>query len=1029
MRAEESKGIAEDPLVENGKISALLRSHDWSQTPLGAVETWPESLKTAVQSRLAELNQAQRPEQMQQALALPLQNCTQTATLRQATQADAFRGTLSDALRSLTDVNEIQATAARILGEHLGASRVIYAEVLPGGKDVIVHKNYTNGVAELSGQYHLDEFGRNLTDDHRAGQTAIVPDVANSLKYTDREKAMYRAINIAAHLDVPLIKEDQFVALLAVHQTTPRQWTEREVKWVEETAEQTWATVERARAEAALRESEAKYRMLFESIDEGFCICEMLFDEHGEPIDYRFLEVNSAFEQLTGLEQATGKRMRELVPNHDAYWFEIHGRVVQTRESVRFENYASALNRWFSVNTFCIGEPQNSQFAILFTNITEAKRVEAERKQAEVALRQAEEHYRMLFESIDEGFCTIEVLFDVDGKPVDHCILQANPAFEWQSGIANPEGKRASELAPGVEQYWNDLYAQVIHTGESIRTEVRSDALDRWFDVLVSQIGDPAMRQVAVVFTDISDRKQAEAALQKSEELKRRILESSQDCIKVLSLEGRLLYVNTGGLNLLELDDSASILKAQWLDFWQDEDRLSAEAALAAAKAGNAGQLQGCCPTAKGNLKWWDVIVTPIRDASGMVIQLLSISRDITKQKQAESELEQLLRREQVAREEAERANRIKDEFLAVLSHELRSPLNPILGWTRLLRNGTLNSARQMDALATIERNAKIQSQLIEDLLDISRIMQGKLTLTPTPTNLAFVISAAVETVRLAAEAKQIEIALDLDPGVAPILGDAGRLQQVIWNLLTNAVKFTPTGGQVMVQLSQRDQWAQIRVVDTGIGINAQFLPYVFEYFRQEDGSTTRNFGGLGLGLAIVRQIVELHGGTVKAESAGEHQGATFIVQLPAMQQVTPTIAESTHPQLDSETLLDKVHILLVDDDTDTREFEAFLLEQHGAKVTTVASGLEALQALEQLMPDVIVSDIGMAGMDGYSLMQQIRSRPPTEGGTIPAIALTAYAAEIDQKKALQSGFQKHLTKPLEPEQFVSAIVTLLNSN
>ncbi|MBD1848339.1 PAS domain S-box protein [Cyanobacteria bacterium FACHB-63] len=836
--------------------------------------------------------------------------------------------------------------------------------------------------------------------------------------------------------------------------------------------------------------------------------------------------------------------MREFAPNLEAYWAEIYGRVVQTRESARFENYASALDRWFDINAFCIGEPQDNQFAILFTNTTERKKAEqernrflavgadlqvilsnhgyfhwvspaferilgwtpdemtsrpwtdflhpddvlvsvaerssvlsgnetfafenryrhkdgsyhwllwraqpyleaqmlyaaavdiTERKQAEVALHQSEEHYRTLFESIDEGFCTIEVLFDADSKPFDHRVLQANPALERQTGIANPEGKRASELVPGLEQYWNDLYSQVIHTGKSVRTEVRADALDRWFDVLVSRVSDAAMRQVAVVFTDISDRKRTEAVLQESEELKRRILESSKDCIKVLTLEGKLLYLNTGGFHLLEIDDPTSVLNAQWLDFWQGEEYQSAEAALAAAKSGNVGQFQGYASTVKGNLKWWDVIVTPIRDASGRVAQLLSISRDITKQKQAESEREQLLKREQAAREDAERANRIKDEFLAVLSHELRSPLNPILGWTRLLRNGNLDSARQMDALATIERNAKLQSQLIEDLLDISRIMQGKLTLTPTPTSLAFVISAAVETVRLAAEAKQIAISLDLDPQIAPIFGDAGRLQQVVWNLLTNAVKFTPTGGQVTVQLSQRDsegslignQLAQIRVVDTGKGINAQFLPYVFEYFRQEDGSTTRNFGGLGLGLAIVRQIVELHGGTVKAESRGEHQGATFIVQLPVMQQATPIRSELTSVQPDSETLLDNVHILLVDDDTDTREFEAFLLEQHGAKVTAVASGLEALQALEQLMPDVIVSDIGMADMDGYRLMRQIRSRPPTGGGTVPAIALTAYAAEIDQQKALQAGFQKHLTKPLEPEQFVSAIVTLLNN-
>lgn len=378
---------------------------------------------------------------------------------------------------------------------------------------------------------------------------------------------------------------------------------------------------------------------------------------------------------------------------------------------------------------------------------------------------------------------------------------------------------------------------------------------------------------------------------------------------------------------------------------------------------------------------------------------------------------------------QAQEANRVKDEFLAVLSHELRSPLNPILGWVRLLQNGKLDVPRQAEALATIERNAKLQTQLIEDLLDISRVMQGKLTLTAAPVSLTFVISAAVETVRLAAEAKQIQILLDLDTGAAPVSGDAARLQQVVWNLLTNAVKFTPNGGQITVELRQLNQLAQIRVIDTGKGIDPQFLPHVFEYFRQADSTTTRKFGGLGLGLAIVRQIVEMHGGTVKAESQGENQGATFTVQLPLLgsrasgvrSRETPTHSPLPTPH----SPLADLQILVVDDDDDTREYQAFLLEQHGARVTAVASGLEALQALDQFIPDVIVSDIGMAEMDGYMLMQQIRSRPPSQGGRVPAIALTAYARDFDQQKALQAGFQTHITKPVEPEALVEAIASL----
>jgi len=301
-----------------------------------------------------------------------------------------------------------------------------------------------------------------------------------------------------------------------------------------------------------------------------------------------------------------------------------------------------------------------------------------------------------------------------------------------------------------------------------------------------------------------------------------------------------------------------------------------------------------------------------------------------------------------------------------VLSHELRSPLNPILGWTRLLQLGKLDAARTTEALKIIERNAKLQAQLIEDLLDISRIMQGKLSFTVTPVNLTFVISAALETVQLAAEAKHIAILLDLDPAIALVSGDAGRLQQVVWNLLTNAVKFTPNGGQVTVELRQVNNLAQIRAINTGKGINSQFLPYVFEYFRQEDGSTTRRFGGLGLGLAIVRQIVEMHGGSVRAESQGENQGATFIVELPLTLQVTLLDSKPTIAPANTEAPLDNIQILLVDDDDDTREFQTFL---------------------------------------------------------------TAYAAEVDRLRAIEAGFQKFLTKPVASESLIEAIISLLNCN
>jgi PAS domain S-box-containing protein len=625
-------------------------------------------------------------------------------------------------------------------------------------------------------------------------------------------------------------------------------------------------------------------------------------------------------------------------------------------------------------------------------------------------------------------------------------------------------GKTLWEVFPDtIGSRFESEYRRALFEQVKVEFEEYYQPYDMWVEVHAY----PSSSGLSLYYRDISDRKQAEEALRKSEELKGRILESSQDCIKVLSLDGRLLYVNTGGLALLEIDNPTAFLDTNWLDYWQGEDRQSAEAAIAVAKAGNVGQFQGFCPTAKGKPKWWDVIITPIRDASGQVAQLLSISRDITKQKQAEAEREQLLEQERVAREEAQAANRIKDEFLAVLSHELRSPLNPILGWTKLLRSRKFDAQATDRALETIERNAKLQTQLIEDLLDVSRILQGKMALNIAPIDLTTTIEAAIETVRLAARAKNIQIQTQFAPNVGLVCGDANRLQQVVWNLLSNAVKFTPSGGRIEVSLmgvasgiGSRESgvgdkgdkeaipaashqplsnyqlpttnyqlpitnYAKIQVSDTGKGINSDFLPYVFDYFRQEDGTTTRKFGGLGLGLAIVRHITELHGGTVKAESLGEGKGATFTVSLPLLQDENPEISDRSATSSFLACRLQGIRVLVVDDEADMLNLAQFVLEQYGAEVQVAASAAEAMLIFDRFVPNVLISDIGMPDLDGYMLMQQVRQRSPQAGGQVSAIALTAYAGECDRQLARQAGFQLHLPKPVEPEQLVQAIAVL----
>jgi PAS domain S-box-containing protein len=428
-----------------------------------------------------------------------------------------------------------------------------------------------------------------------------------------------------------------------------------------------------------------------------------------------------------------------------------------------------------------------------------------------------------------------------------------------------------------------------------------------------------------------------------------------------------------------------------------------------------------------GQYRWFLGQAFPLRDPSGQIIRWFGSCTDIHEQKCAQEERDLALERERLAREQAEMANSLKDEFLAILSHELRSPLNPILGWTQLLQNRQLNEAQTKQALASIERNAKLQTQLIDDLLDMARILRGKLALNLVPVNLVFAIETALETVRKAADDKSIAIETNLED-IGEVLGDTARIQQIIWNLLSNAIKFTPKGGRVEIQLQRHNHFAQITVSDTGKGIPAEFLPHIFEYFRQGDASTTRQYGGLGLGLAIVHHLASIHGGTVTAMSLGEGKGATFTVKLPLLKDKIITIDEANKLP-DRKTDLTGKRILLVDDEVDSRQFIAFLLEQYGAEVMAVTGTAEALVALTSFKLDVLVSDIAMPVEDGYSLLRRVRSLPPEEGGQIPAIALTAYAREEDRQKCFAVGYQHHLAKPINSSALLAAISLLTNKH
>ncbi|WP_413201241.1 PAS domain S-box protein [Nostoc piscinale] len=655
--------------------------------------------------------------------------------------------------------------------------------------------------------------------------------------------------------------------------------------------------------------------------------------------------------------------------------------------------------------------------------------------------KQTEENTRQLTSQVQEQANLLNAIL---ATSVDHiCIFDRAGRHQYIShggaailGFQPQEvvGKTLRELnLPNdfVEQVEIQQQAVII-SGEPIKDECQLVTIEglRDYEYILTPLRNhtQSIEGVIVVSRDITAHKKVEQSLRESEARFRRLFESNLVGVAFWNTEGFITDANDAYLQLVGYtrDEFAVVGKIDWRELTPPEYLDLDDRALADVQVSGVSQIYEKEYVQRNGKRV--AVVLGIALLTDCQDRGVAFVLDISDRKRAEQERDRLLQTERIARQEAEIANRIKDEFLAVLSHELRTPLNPILGWAKLLRNRKFDEKTTKQALETIERNAKLQTQLIEDLLDVSRILQGKLSLNVCPVSLVMVVQAALETVRLAAEAKSIQIHTIFDPNIGQVMGDANRLQQVMWNLLSNAVKFTPNAGQVEIQVKEIDHQAQIQVSDTGKGISPEFLPYVFDYFRQADGTTTRKFGGLGLGLAIVRQVVEMHGGTVKADSPGEGLGAIFTVRIPLI-VINEPVRRQENESLTSESEfgnLSDIKVLMVDDEPDIRDLITFILHDYGVAVTAVTSATAALAELSQSLPDILISDIGMPDVDGYMLIRQIRQLTPEQGGNVPAIALTAYAGEINQQQALTAGFQLHIPKPVDPDALVKAIASLL---
>ena len=662
------------------------------------------------------------------------------------------------------------------------------------------------------------------------------------------------------------------------------------------------------------------------------------------------------------------------------------------------------------------------------------------RKQAEEALQRSEEKLAFVLNNVDASISRFWVFPNQDWKS-DYYSPGCEKIFGYTSEELLQDKKLwLSRVAP------SDLENVILPKFEHIFAEqtvsyeykfYHKDGSLRWInDTLTSQFDKTENAWiVTIIAVDITERKQVLEALWESTERYRYVVETVPNIVWRACSDGNSDFVNHRWVEYTGCGVEQA-LQMGWLQFIHPDDVLRVQAfwQSTTSNTNSLYEIQYRLKYIDGTYRWNLVRGYPIIDEQGNVIKWFGSCTDIHDQKELEAQRNQLLAEAQAAREEAELANRTKDEFLAIVSHELRSPLNAILGWTKLLKTRNFDSANTARALEVIERNTVAQVQLIEDLLDISRMIRGNLRLTLQPVNLATTIETTVNNLRLSADAKKIDLQIKNYATKCLVLGDMNRLQQIVSNLLTNAIKFTPSLGRVEICLEivnckdvtcHVSTAAQITVTDTGKGISADFLPYIFERFRQVENTTTRAKDGLGLGLAIVRHLVELHNGAITASSLGKGQGATFTVTLPLLEEEATRQEEQTGQEEISPTLLSNKKILVVDDEPDNCTYLSCALEEYGAIVTTASCAKEALAIFEEFQPDIIISDIGMPEEDGHTLIRKIRQLT-THNCNIPAIALTAYTKQEDRERSRNAGFQLHMTKPVEPTELIKAISNLI---
>lgn len=917
---------------------------------------------------------------------------------RKAEEVQSYLVRLSDTLRPLFDPDEIQAQACRVLGEHLRASRVFYFEV--DGPDYVIERDYVDGVGSVAGRHSVAAFDASLLDEFLAGRTVVEVDATAERGRAQVERDAYAAIRVRAHVDVPLAKSGRFVAGMSVQMREPRAWGPGEVELIEQTAERTWAAVERAKAVRALREGEERFRSLFESMDDGYCVVEPVFDASGRAVDYRYLLANPALEHHTGLRDIVGRTAREVMPGHESHWIEAYARVAATGEPLRRTDRVADLDRWFDVSAFPVG---GGQVGVLFADISERTRAEQE-------LRASEARLAMIFRHAPS-------FMGVLSGP-DHVFERINDRYTELIGGRDVIGLPVREALPEVEgQGYFEILDEVYRTGEPYAGSDHRVMLsrggrleERVVDFVYQPIRDiaGAVTGILVQGLDTTERKRAEAAIRERDERLQLAVAIARMGTFEIDLETDAVTVNEPGRAIYGWADTRTTFSRVQEQFHPD-DRADVmrqvEAALAPDGPGGFEVEQRIIRT-DGEVRWLRVRGRAIFAGEGpsrRATLCIGAYLDVTDQKEAEASLRD--------------SDRKKDDFIALLAHELRNPLAPIRNGLNVLRLAGADPEALDETREIMARQITHMVRLIDDLLDISRINRNKMELRLTRVTLAEAVENALETARPFIEAGGHTLSVSIPDAPIHIDADLTRLAQVFGNLLSNSAKYTRHGGEIRLAARRVDDQVAVSVSDNGIGIPADSLANIFDMFSQVDRGVEKATGGLGIGLALVKGLVEMHGGSVRAESPGEGRGSTFTVTLP----LAPAMARPASPANPGGRDGRRRRILVVDDSLDGAKTLARMLRLMGNEVRTANDGREGVEAAEEFRPEYVLMDIGMPILNGLDATRQIREQP--WGRDMRIIALTGWGQEGDKERSRDAGCDGHLVKPVDIDE-LEAILT-----